>query len=62
MYCDEGVYRIVREIQMMCPQEFESQVPVLGTFHMVKVVLKCMGKALAGSGADIIWLDPYSVT
>ena len=57
MYCDEGVYCIVREIQFMRPEEFVSLVPVLGTFHMVKAVLKCIGKYLSGSGADMTWLQ-----
>jgi hypothetical protein len=57
MYCDEGVYSIVKEIQLMRPQEFANIVPVMGTFHLVKIVLKCIGKALGGSGADVIWLQ-----
>ena len=57
MYCDEGVYCIVREIQLMRPEEFRTLVPCLGTFHLIKTVLKCIGKFLAGSGADITWLQ-----
>lgn len=29
----------------------------LGTFYLVKTVLKCIGKALGGSGADMTWLQ-----
>ncbi len=43
MYCDEGVYCVVEEIQMKRPQEFSTLVPVLGTFPMVKTVLRCIG-------------------
>lgn len=57
MYCDEGVYCIVKEIQLMRPQEFRSLVPCLGTFHMVKTVLRCVGKAIGGSGCDMTWLQ-----
>lgn len=57
LYCDEGVYCIVREIQLMRPEEFRTLVPCLGTFHLVKTVLKCIGKALGGSGTDITWLQ-----
>ena len=56
MYCDEGVYIIVRHIQMMRTDEFCNIVPMMGTFHLVKTVLKCIGKYLGGSGADMIWL------
>ena len=57
MYCDEGVYCIVREIQLMRPEEFRTLVPCLGTIHLNKTVLKCIGKSLAGSGAEITWLE-----
>jgi len=57
MYCDEGVYCLVKEIQMMRPQEFCNLVPVMGTFHLVKFVLKCIGKAPGGSRADVTWLQ-----
>ena len=57
MYCDEGVYCIVREILLIRPEEFPTLVPCLGTFHFVKTVLKCIGKLLGGSGADNIWLQ-----
>ena len=57
MYCDEGVYCIVRETQLMQQEEFRTLVPCLGTFHLVKTVLKCIGKVLGRSGADITWLQ-----
>ena len=57
MYCDEGVYCIVREIQLLRPDEFRTLVPCLGTFHLIKTVLKCIGKSLSGSGAEVIWLE-----
>ena len=44
MYCDEGVYSIVRDIQMMRTDEFCNIVPMMGTFHFVKTVQKCIGK------------------
>ena len=57
MYCDEGVYCIVRGIQLMRPKEFQTLVPCLGTFHMIKTVLRCIGKYLEESGADLTWLE-----
>ena len=57
MSCDEKVYQIVKEIQLRQHVEFSSLVPMLGTFHMVKTALKCIGKSLDGSGAEFICLD-----
>ena len=57
VYSDEGVYCIVREIQLMRPEKFRSLVPCLGTFHLTKTVLKCIGKYLEGSGAELTWLE-----
>lgn len=57
MYCDEGVYCIVRDIQLLRPEEFRTLVPCMGTFHLLKTVLKCIGKLLDGSGADMTWLQ-----
>ena len=57
MDCDEGVYCTVRKIQLLNPNECRTPVPCLGTFHLIKTVLKCIGKYLEGSGADITWLE-----
>ena len=54
--CDEGVYHIVREI-MLSTNEFDSFVPCLGSFHMIKVALSSIGKFLRGSGAETIWTE-----
>jgi len=42
--CDEGVYHIEREIMLEKPGEFENLVLCLDSFHMIKVVLGCIGK------------------
>lgn len=42
--CDEGVYRIAREIQLLRPREIENTVLCLGSFHIAKVALACIGK------------------
>ena len=57
LYADEKVYCMVKEIQLRRPNEFSSLIPMLGTFHMIKTVLKCIGKSLQGSGAEIVWLE-----
>ena len=55
--CDEGVYAIAREIIMARPEEFKGIVLVLESFHLTKVVLGCIGKYLAGGGADTIMVE-----
>jgi hypothetical protein len=37
------------------PMEFRNIVLCIGSFHMIKVVMACIGKYLEGSGAETIW-------
>ena len=53
--CDEGVYRIAKEIQLKNPEEFGNTVLCLGPFHMIKVVQASIGQYIDGSGAETIW-------
>ena len=55
--CDEGVYHIAREIQLICPGEFNDIILCPGPFHMAKVTLGCLGKYLKGSGAENILIE-----
>ena len=55
--CDEGVYHIAREITMGNATEFENIVLCLGTFHMTKIFLGCLGKYLQNNGAESIWIE-----
>ena len=55
--CDEGVYRIAREIMLNKPEEFENIVLYLGSFHLIKVYCACIGKYLDGGGAETIFVD-----
>ena len=52
--CDEGVYRIAREIQLFRPDEFKNIVLCMGSFHMTKVALGCIRTFLKDSGAQTI--------
>ena len=45
--CDEGVYRIAREIMLLRPDKSEN----------LKIYLGCIGKYLRGSGAENIWIE-----
>ena len=55
--CDEGVFRIAREIQLICPEQFSGLILLLSSFHMSKVALGCVGKFLKGSGAETILVE-----
>ena len=55
--CDEGVYHIAREITMGNSAEFENLVLCLGSFHMTKILIGCIGKYLRNSGAESIWIE-----
>jgi len=55
--CDEGVYRIARETQLIRPNEFTNTILCLGSFHMAKVALGCLGKYLRGSGVESILIE-----
>ena len=52
LWCDEGVYHIAREIQLLSHNSFDNIFLGLGGFHMEKVVMACLGKYLKGSGID----------
>ena len=53
--CDEGVFRIAKEIQLRHMDEFSNIVICLGPFHMIKIVQACIGNYIDGSGAVPIW-------
>ena len=55
--CDEGVYHIARVIKMGNATKFENIVLCLGTFHMTKIFLGCLGKYLRNNGAESIWIE-----
>jgi hypothetical protein len=50
LWADEGVYRIVKEIQLLKPEHFKNIFLGLGGFHMEKIVLTCLGAYLEPSG------------
>ena len=52
LFCDEGVFRIVVDIFLQHPLQFQSLVPCLGGFHMAKCAQHCIGKYIRGSGLE----------
>ena len=55
--CDEGVYHIAREIKLTSGDEFSNLTLCLGSFHMAKILLGCVGKNIRNSGAESIWVE-----
>lgn len=55
--CDEGVYRIARHIILKNKEEFKDITLFLGNFHIIKLLLSCIGKYLEGSGAEVIFIE-----
>ena len=57
VFCDEGVYRLVVEIYLKCPEKFKPLVLCLGGFHMAKCLQHCIGKYIKGTGLDDVLLE-----
>ena len=56
--CDEGVFHIAAEIQLAI-NEFTDLVLLLGSFHMTKILLACIGKYLTGSGLENVFIENH---
>lgn len=52
LWCDEGVYRIAKELQLLNPEKFSNIFLGLGGFHMEKVLIACCGAFLKETGMD----------
>ena len=46
------MFRIVFDIVLSNPKEFDKLIPMLGSFHTANVVEHCIGKYLRGSGME----------
>ena len=57
LWCDEGVYRIEKELQLPNPNKFANIFLGIGGFHMEKVIIGCCGKYLEESGIDIVLVE-----
>lgn len=49
---DDGVFHTVVDILLNEPDTFADLFLMLGMFHMAKVLLRCAGRYLSGSGVD----------
>ena len=49
LFCDEGVFRIVIDIYLQKPDQFQSIISMLGGFHTAKCFEYCIEKYIQGS-------------
>ena len=52
LWSDEGAFNIVVDIFLHEPETFKTLFPCMGPFHWSRVLLRCAGKLLKGTGFD----------
>ncbi|KAH3853858.1 hypothetical protein DPMN_096393 [Dreissena polymorpha] len=52
MWCDEGVFALAADIYLHKTNKFSDLFLCMGPFHWTRVLLRCQGKLLRGSGLD----------
>ena len=52
IWCDEGVFGPSCDICLSEPEHFQDLFIGMGPFHWTRVLLRCQGKLLRGSGID----------
>ena len=52
IFSDEGVFRIVTDVGVSYPDIFKDIYHMVGMFHYCKVLLRCSGGLLIGTGLD----------
>ena len=57
LWCDEGVYRIGKELQLLNRNLYENIFLGLGGFHMEKVLIACCGSYFKDTGIDNIFVE-----
>ena len=57
LWCDEGVYRLAKELQLLDPARFDNIFLGLGGFHTEKVMITCCGKYLEDTGIDSVFVE-----
>ena len=57
VWCDEQVFDKVVDILLSNPEKFKHLFPNMGPFHMVRILQKCAGKLLRGSGFDDLLIE-----
>ena len=57
LWCDEGVYRLAKELQLLNPTFFDNIFLGLGGFHMENVMIACCAKYLEDTGVDRVFVE-----
>ena len=57
LWCDEGVHRIAKEIQLLKADEFKNIFLGLGGFHTENIIIACCGQYLEESGIDTVLVE-----
>ena len=57
LWCDEGVYKIAKELQLLNEKEFDNIFLGLGGFHMEKVLLACCGLFVEDVGVENLFVE-----
>ncbi len=52
VFSDEGVFQVVTEVVLTEPDTFADIYPMMGMFHYCKVLVRCTGRLLTGTGFD----------
>ena len=52
IWCDEGVFDILIDVVLYNPAQFSHIFAAMGPFHWSKIIQKCCGKFLRGSGLE----------
>ncbi|KAL8598865.1 hypothetical protein ACOMHN_015444 [Nucella lapillus] len=52
VWCDEGVFAVAADVYLHETEKFKDLLLCLGPFHWTRILLRCQGKLLRGSGLD----------
>ena len=57
LWCDEGVYRIAKELQLLNPSLFSNIFLGIGGFDMEKILISCCGSYLKECGVENVFVE-----
>ena len=57
LWCDEGVYQIAKELQLLNPSLFSNIFLGIGGFDMEKILISCCGSYLKECGVENVFVE-----
>ena len=57
LWCDEGVYRIAKELQLLNPSLFSNIFLGIGGFDLEKILISCCGSYLKECGVENVFVE-----